>query len=180
MMKYIFLLVNLVIHIQLFAQSDPELPAIDLLTLDGDSINTSSFYIKDSLIIISCWATWCKPCIKELNELSLKYDNWRDSNDVVLYAVSIDNDKKRDKVRSFVNKRNWPFQVLLDENKKLISALSHYKDKGFLIPHVLIYNGKGNLLWSNISKKESSEKMKIDEEYYYHDPTISEIEKFIN
>ena len=41
-----------------------------------DQLNDRYFQVKDSLVIINFWATWCKPCVRELpdfNEAASKY-----------------------------------------------------------------------------------------------------------
>ncbi|MET1169080.1 MAG: redoxin domain-containing protein, partial [Flavobacteriales bacterium] len=43
-----------------------EIPSTNLKTLDGQSINIQDAISDEGPTVISFWATWCKPCIKEL------------------------------------------------------------------------------------------------------------------
>jgi len=42
-----------------------EIPSTNLKTLDGQSINIQDAISDEGPTVISFWATWCKPCIKE-------------------------------------------------------------------------------------------------------------------
>lgn len=45
------------------------LPSVDVKTLDGSNINITALENDGNPIVISFWATWCKPCKKELNNI---------------------------------------------------------------------------------------------------------------
>ena len=59
------------------------LPKVDLKTLDNNTYNTSNFDNDGKPIIISFWATWCKPCIKELNNIAEVYEDWQDEQNKI-------------------------------------------------------------------------------------------------
>ena len=64
------------------------IPAADVKTLDGKTVNTSKFSNEGKPMIIDFWATWCKPCKKELDAISEVYADWQKETGVKLIAVS--------------------------------------------------------------------------------------------
>ncbi|HAP31268.1 MAG TPA: thiol:disulfide interchange protein, partial [Flavobacteriales bacterium] len=79
------------------------LPKVDLKTLDNNTFNTSDFDNDGKPIVISFWATWCKPCIKELNNIAEVYEDWQDETGVKVIAISIDDARNMSKVKPKVN-----------------------------------------------------------------------------
>ena len=76
------------------------LPKIDLKTLDNNTISTSDFDNDGKPIVISFWATWCKPCVKELSNIAEIYEDWQDETGVKIIAISIDDARNMSKVKS--------------------------------------------------------------------------------
>ena len=65
------------------AQSQKSLlPNISLKSLEGKTVNTIDFENNGKPIVISFWATWCKPCAKELDAISEIYNDWQDETGV--------------------------------------------------------------------------------------------------
>ena len=120
-MKKIALLFCLILSFNSFSQN--EIPNIDVKTLDGQTVNIKDVASQDNVVIISLWATWCVPCIKELDAISEVYDEWQEETGVQLIAVSVDDSRTVKRVKSLVNGKGWDYNVLLDTNNDLKRAL---------------------------------------------------------
>jgi thiol-disulfide isomerase/thioredoxin len=122
-MKPIFtLLAILIFSTTSFSQS--ELPNVDLSTMEGNSEVLRDITNKDGITVISLWATWCVPCLKELDAINEIYTDWQDETKVELIAVSVDDSRTVKRVKSLVNGKDWDFKVLLDTNNDLKRALN--------------------------------------------------------
>ena len=56
------------------------LPSVDVKTIDGKTVSTGTFSNDGKPMIIDFWATWCKPCKKELDAISEVYADWQKKN----------------------------------------------------------------------------------------------------
>ena len=93
-----FLLITALVSINFIAFSQNRtLPKVDLKTLENTIINSSEFDNDGNPIVISFWATWCKPCIKELSTIAEVYEDWQDETDVKIIAISIDDARNMSK-----------------------------------------------------------------------------------
>ena len=134
-----FSMIFIVVLIFNVSQAQNDLPAVNIRTLSGSEISFKSLgKTKDTALIISFWATWCVPCIQELEAISEQYEERQKENPFKLLAVSIDDSRTSRRVKPFVTGKGWPFEIYLDENSDLKRALN-IND----VPHVLIVkNGK--------------------------------------
>jgi cytochrome c biogenesis protein CcmG, thiol:disulfide interchange protein DsbE len=149
------LLGNTVLFSQDTTQTDQKkfkLPAVNVKTLDGATFNTSQISNNGKPIIISFWAMWCTNCLKELKAIQELYAEWQEETGVILIAISIDDAKSVDKVKPFVNGKNWDFIVYLDTNKDLYRALNINQ-----VPHTFVINGNGEVVWQHVTYTEGSE-----------------------
>lgn len=120
-MKKLFLLLFAMVSICAISQN--ELPKIDMKTLDGEPFNSEQLSTDDNVVVVSLWATWCVPCIKELDAISEMYTDWQEETNVKLYAVSIDDSRGVKRVKPMVNGKGWDYTVLLDTNNDFKRAL---------------------------------------------------------
>ena len=106
------------------ATAQNDLPNVDLTSMEGKTLNLKDAINKDGITIVSLWATWCVPCLKELDAINDVYEEWQDETDVELLAVSVDDSRTVKRVKSLVNGKDWNFSVLLDTNNDLKRALN--------------------------------------------------------
>jgi peroxiredoxin len=100
------------------------LPSLSLKNTEGETINVNSFAKNGKITAISFWATWCGPCIKELDAVNENYEDWQEEYNFELVAVSIDNSRSSSKVKPLVAGKGWDYEVLLDQNKALANAMN--------------------------------------------------------
>lgn len=134
------------------------LPSVSLKDVDGRSIDTAELSNDGKPMIISFWATWCKPCIRELNALKEVYEDWQDETGVKIIAVSIDQAQDAQKVKPFVNAKDWDYEVLLDPNSEFKRQMG-VSDP----PHVFVIDGNGNIVWNHQGYVDGSENEIIKE-----------------
>ena len=67
-----------------------QLPALTLKTIDGQEVKINELSNDGKPFIIDLFATWCKPCLRELDAIAEVYDEWKEETGVKLIAVSTD------------------------------------------------------------------------------------------
>lgn len=121
-----------------------ELPNVQLKDINGNTVNTAELSNDGKPIVISFWATWCKPCKRELKAIHEVYPDWQDETGVKLVAVSIDEAQNAQKVKPLVDGMGWEYDVLLDPNGEFKRQMGVTD-----VPHAFIVDGNGNVVWSH-------------------------------
>jgi peroxiredoxin len=113
--------------------------------------------LKDLLgqgpILIDFWATWCKPCLKELTHTHDLYLKYKDRGFLVV-AISEDSPRSLSKVKSFVAGNRYQFLVLLDENNTLMRKLNFQS-----LPHTILLDPQGHVMYSHNGYRPGDEKV---------------------
>lgn len=96
---------------------------------------------NDTTFVINFWATWCKPCVKEMPDL-LKADQKFKNEKFKLILVSLDFDiHLESKVLPFINKYDIESEViLLNDNKQHLWIDKVNKDWSGAIPITIVFN----------------------------------------
>mgnify|MGYP001159794597 FL=1 len=110
-------------------------PNTKLKNLESEFIYTNDVLTENNFYIVSFWATWCIPCINELDAIVDIYEDFEKDN-IEVIAISTDDARTKKRVRPMINGKDWNFKILLDENHDLKRALNIVG-----IPHTIITKG---------------------------------------
>lgn len=135
------LLTLLVILTSVISLSQAQLPSVQLKDINGKTVDTGKLSNNGKPIIISFFATWCKPCLRELKAIHELYADWQDETGVRIILISIDDAQNAQKVKPMVNGFGWEYEVLLDPNGDFKRAMNVQN-----VPHVFILDGKGKIV----------------------------------
>lgn len=133
------------------AQGTRQLPPVSIQTLEGTHYSARDLHNDGKPFVVSFWATWCRPCLKELTAIDEIYPEWQELG-FKLIAISTDNARTRPNVLPMVNGRGWEFEFYLDENGDLQRAMGVN-----LIPHTFILNGKGEVIYQHTAFSDGME-----------------------
>ncbi|MCB0806749.1 MAG: redoxin domain-containing protein [Bacteroidales bacterium] len=111
--------------------------------MDFDTFESLLHKDNDTLYIVNFWATWCKPCVKELPDFE-KIRTEYNGQKVSVLLVSLDFPNKHEELLiPFVDKNNLQSEVIhlidVDANKWIDKVSSSWSGA---IPATLIYKGE--------------------------------------
>lgn len=128
------------------------LPEVMLQDIEGKQVSMASLAGHGKPVILSFFATWCKPCMRELNAISELYPDWQDETGVEMFIISIDQAQDVQKVRPLVDGRGWEYHVLLDPNGTFKRAMNVQN-----IPHLFVLDGKGTIVFQQAGYTDGEE-----------------------
>lgn len=134
------------------------LPAVDVKTMDGKSVNIQEFVGKGKITVISFWATWCSPCKRELDAIADIYPDWQEEYDMELLAVTIDDARGVAKVPAMIASKGWEYTILSDSKQELQRALNFQT-----VPQTFLLNAAGEIVYTH-SGYTSGDEYELEEE----------------
>lgn len=148
--KLVLILVFIIMPFSAFAvksnkKEDVKMPNIVLYDQYGKKHNIEEY--KGKVVVINFWATWCGYCVQEMPEFEKVYKEFgSNKKDVIILGVagpkSKENqnnvDVEKDKVISFLKKKNIIYPSLMDETGK---SFDDYKVRALPMTYVINKDG---------------------------------------
>ena len=148
-MKKLLLLFALLLGVQ---YASAQLPSVQLKDINGKTVDTAELNNDGKPFVISFFATWCKPCLRELRAINEHYEDWQEETGMKLIAISTDEAQNVHKVKPLVDSEGFEYEVLHDTNQDLQRALGIQ-----MIPYVMIIDGQGNIVETRNGYTDGSE-----------------------
>lgn len=156
-MKFRGLLLSLLMAFGMAASAFAQLPSVKLKDINGKIVDTAKLSNDGKPFIISFFATYCKPCNRELKAIHEIYPDWQEETGVRLIAISIDEGQNAQKVKPMVDAAGWEYEVLLDTNSEFLRAMG-----ASMVPHCFIIDGNGKIAESRSGYPEGGESHLIE------------------
>lgn len=140
-------------HLESMLPGQPAPPVV-FVNMDDKTISSKDFF-KGKFVYLDFWATWCKPCVREIPDLVELEKEYRDQN-ITFISLSVDAEKPTWK--NFVNKRGMVgVQFWLDaKNKKIY-------DENFnitMIPRFVLIDDEGKIVNANAPRPSSGKEIR--------------------
>lgn len=114
-------------------------PAYVSQTIEGDSISLAA--LRDKVVLLNVWATWCHPCRTEIPELREIHARYKDRG-LELVGVSVDAEGNDDGIREFMKEFEMTYPVWRDPGERVSTQ--------FLVigvPATFLIDREGILRW---------------------------------
>ena len=133
--------------------SPPKVPNWELPGADGVRIDFHAA-LAEGPVVVSFWALWCKPCLKELPHLEKLAREF--AGRLTVLAVNIDSQRSVAKVRPFLKSKGYEgVKVPLDT----AGDVSRKMQVGDQVPFLAVYRPTGEVVYQHVGYKEGDEKI---------------------
>ena len=116
----------------------------ELRSIDGKTYRLSG--LKEKVVLVNFWATWCKYCVKENPSLDRLYREFKDDDFIVL-GISVDRSVLT--VENFLKKNPVSYPVLMDSKGDVF--VKTYTLRG--IPITFLINKEGYIVEKFMGKQ---------------------------
>ncbi|TWT81957.1 Thiol-disulfide oxidoreductase ResA [Planctomycetes bacterium CA13] len=110
-------------------------PAPDFKSVTLREGTVSLADLKDKVVVIDFWATWCPPCVAAIPVIKEVTDEYKDK-DVVFLALNVAEGEEL--VKDFVDEKEWDLDIVLDVDGKVSDAF-----KADAIPQTVVIGKSG-------------------------------------
>ena len=115
-------------------------PAFHLQDVEGNIFNLDD-HLGREIIMVNFWATFCVPCLSEL-ETYRELQNRHHEKGFNVLAVSVDQPQTQARVRSFALARKFPFPTLLDPEQQVYRLY-----QVSVLPTTVLINRQGHIVF---------------------------------
>jgi len=115
-----------------------QLPVIT--TVAGKTLDEAA--LKDKVIVLDFWATWCGQCLKENAHLKKLYRQYHEK-DVVFIGLAEEQDAET--VKRYVKSQDITWHIALDEDQALAKRVGVKA-----LPHAAILDRDRRIVWQGV------------------------------
>ena len=121
-----------------------------LENMKGETISIDEFRGRKTLI--NFWATWCRPCRKEMPMLNGVFLS-QDPTDFSVVGIAID---KPEKVIQFVAELGIDFPIMVGQSEAY-DVMKDLGNEALTLPYTILIDEEGQVVWSKNTELKHSD-----------------------
>lgn len=133
------------------------LPDFSLETVDGETFTLSDHVGRD-VIVMSFWATWCRPCLVELPHLDELYRAEKERG-LIIVAVAMDEPTTVSEVAPTVARLGLTMPVVVDSDQQAVSLYNRSRNA----PMTVVISRQGEVVRSSPGYNPGDEEVLAEE-----------------
>ena len=156
-MKKLFIFAGLIaiIAVAIFQLQESENETIvmsdfSLVNMKGEAVSIDEFRGKKTLI--NFWATWCRPCRKEMPMLNGVFLS-QDPSDFSVVGIAID---KPEEVTQFVAELGIDFPIMVGQSEAY-NVMKALGNEALTLPYTILIDEEGEVVWSKNTELKHSD-----------------------
>lgn len=104
--------------------------------------------LKDKIVLISLFATWCGPCQSELAEVqNTLWPKYKDNNDFVMLVIGREHTEEQ--LQKYNERKKFAFPLYPDAKREIFSLFAEKT-----IPRAYLFDKEGKLIYSSVGYTE--------------------------
>tara|TARA_Y100000994_G_scaffold78478_1_gene64791 strand:- start:473 stop:967 length:495 start_codon:yes stop_codon:yes gene_type:complete len=150
---FLGLLAIIAVSVLQFQESENEtivMSDFSLKNMKGEAVSIEEFRGRKTLI--NFWATWCRPCRKEMPMLNGVFLS-QDPTDFSVVGIAID---KPEKVIQFVAELGIDFPIMVGQSEAY-DVMKDLGNEALTLPYTILIDEEGKVVWSKNTELKHSD-----------------------
>ena len=121
-----------------FLKEGDSIPEFSIPLENGDTILSSS--LKGKTVVLTFFATWCPPCLKELPEVQKEmWEKYKSNDNFRLFVIGREHNKNE--LADFKSKNHYTFPCIADTDRSIFSVFAKQN-----IPRMYLISKEGKIV----------------------------------
>lgn len=122
----------------------PDVRFFDASLLDGSAVPSEELYAGYDVTVINCWATWCPPCLDEMDELAAYAKTLPENVQLITYCI--DGVTHTEECQNILDQAGYEGVTLIDATGDFATLLNQMQ----YVPTTLFVDSMGKLVCDSL------------------------------